>query len=83
MFLCSYKFHKIKNYFLFEMLKKKFGPISKNYKNFYLKIVTKLSKIWVWDLRSGIWRKPVPDPGSRGQKDTRILDPGSESTTLD
>jgi hypothetical protein len=33
-------------------------------------IVTKLSKIWVWDPRSGIRKKPIPDPGSRGQKGT-------------
>ncbi len=30
---------------------------------FIQKIVTKLSKIWVWDPG-----KPIPDPGSRGQK---------------
>ncbi len=28
-FSCSYKFHKIANYFSFEVLKKKFGPIFK------------------------------------------------------
>jgi hypothetical protein len=28
-FLCSHKFHKIENYFSFEVLKKKFGPIFK------------------------------------------------------
>ncbi len=28
-FLCKYKFHKIANYFSFELLKKKFGPIFK------------------------------------------------------
>jgi hypothetical protein len=32
------------------------------------KIVSKLSKIWVWDPRSGIRKKPILDPGSRGQK---------------
>ncbi len=37
---------------------------------FTQKIVTKLSKIWVWDRRSGIRKKPIPDPGSRGQKGT-------------
>jgi hypothetical protein len=37
---------------------------------FTQKIVTKLSKIWVWDPGSGIWKKPIPDPGSRGQKGT-------------
>jgi hypothetical protein len=30
---------------------------------FTQKIVTKLSKLWVWDPRSGI-RKKAPDPGS-------------------
>jgi hypothetical protein len=28
-FLCSHKFHKIENYFSFEVLKKKFGAIFK------------------------------------------------------
>jgi hypothetical protein len=35
---------------------------------FTQKIVTKLSKIWVWDPGSG--KKTIPDPGSRGQKGT-------------
>ncbi len=34
------------------------------------KIVIKLSKIWVRDPRSGIRKKPIPDPGSRGQEGT-------------
>jgi hypothetical protein len=35
----SNKFHKIENYFIFEMLKKKnLGQFSKNYRTFYLKI---------------------------------------------
>ncbi len=44
---------------------------------FTQKIVTKLSKIWVWDpgseirnTGSEIRKKPIPDPGSRGQKGT-------------
>jgi hypothetical protein len=37
---------------------------------FTQKIVTKLSKIWVRDPRSGIRKKPIPDPGARGQKGT-------------
>ncbi len=60
------------------MLKKKIWP---NFPRitavFTQKIVTKLSKIWVWDpgsgIRdpgSGIRKKPIPDPGSRGQKGT-------------
>jgi hypothetical protein len=41
---------------------------------FTQKIVTKLSKIWVMDPRSGIRKKPLPDPGSRiqGSKRSRI-----------
>ena len=39
---------------------------------FTQKFVTKLKKIWGWDQRSGIRKKPIPDPGSgfRGQKGT-------------
>jgi hypothetical protein len=59
---------------------------------FTQKIVTKLSKIWIWDPGSGKnlflipdpGVKKAPDPGSRGQKGTgsRIPDPGSGSATL-
>jgi hypothetical protein len=37
------------------------------------------------DPRSGIRKKPIPDPGSMGQKGTgsRIPEPGSGSPTLD
>jgi hypothetical protein len=37
-------------------------------------VITKLSKIWVWDLGSGIRKKTIPDPGSRiqGSKRHRI-----------
>jgi hypothetical protein len=40
-------------------------------------IVTKLSKIWVWDPRSRIRKKPIPDHVSRiqGSKRHRIPDP--------
>jgi hypothetical protein len=60
------------------MLKKKIGA------NFQIlvevftqKFFNMLSNIWVWDPRSGIRKKPIPDPGSRGQKGTgsRIPDP--------
>ncbi len=37
---------------------------------FTQKFVNKLSKIWIWDPGSEIWKKPIPDPGSRGQKGT-------------
>jgi hypothetical protein len=42
---------------------------------FTQKIVNKLSKIWVWDPRSGIRKKPIP-----GVK--KAPDPGSGSATL-
>jgi hypothetical protein len=51
------------------------GKFLKNCRTFYLKIVTKLSKIWVWDPGSEIRKIPIPDPGSRGSKRHRIPDP--------
>ncbi len=60
------------------MLKKKIWPnFPRIIEVFTQKIVTKPSKIWVWDPGSGIRKKPIPDPGSMGQKGTgsRILDP--------
>jgi hypothetical protein len=73
---CSHKFHKTKHYFIFDMLKKKIWPnFPRIIEVFTQKIVTKPSKIWVWDPGSGIRdpgseKKPIPDPGSRGQKGT-------------
>jgi hypothetical protein len=68
---CSHIFHKIENYFIFEMLKKIiWANFQRIIELFTQKIVNKLSKIWVWDPRSGIRKKPFPDPGSRGQKGT-------------
>jgi hypothetical protein len=67
-FFCSHKFHKIQNYLIFEMIKKKsWANFQRIIELFTQKIVTMLSKIWVWDPRSGIWKKPIPDPGSRVQ----------------
>ncbi len=77
-FSCSHKFHKIVNYFSFEVLKKK---IWANFQGilelFTKKIVKKLLKIWSWDPGS-----EIPDPektysGSRiqGSKRHRIPDP--------
>ncbi len=80
-FLCSHKFHKIENYFSFEVLKKTiWANFQRIIELFTTKIVTKLSKIWVWDLGSKI-RDPS---GSRiqGSKRHRISDPGSGSATL-
>ncbi len=75
-FLCSHKFHIIVHYFSLKCWRKKFGPnFQRIIELFTQKIVTKLSKVWVWDPRSGIRKKPIPDPGSWGQKGTgsRIL----------
>ncbi len=86
-FFWSHKFHIIEHYFIFEMLKKKiWANFQRIIKLYTQNIVTKLSKIWVWDPGSGIRdpgseirdpEKPIPDPGSRGQKSTgsRIPDP--------
>jgi hypothetical protein len=51
---------------------------------FTQKIVTKLSKIWIWDPGSGKNLFQIPDPGSQiqGSKRHRIPDPGSGSATL-
>ncbi len=54
-----------------------------DYSNFYPKIVTKLSTIWVWDPRfwirkktdSGSGKKPIPDPRSRTQWSKRHRKP--------
>jgi hypothetical protein len=60
----SHKFHKIENYFIFEMLKKIIlGQFSRIIELFTQQIVNKLSKIWVWD--PGV--KKAPDPGSDPQ----------------
>jgi hypothetical protein len=64
-FFCNHKFHNIENYFIYEKLKKN---ISTNFQRiielYNKKIVTKLSKIWVWDPGSGknLFRIPDPDP---------------------
>jgi hypothetical protein len=79
-FLWSHKFHKIENYFTFEMLKKKIlGKFSKNYRTFNPKIVTKLSNIWfgIRDPGSGKNLFRIPDPGVK-----KALDPRFGSTTL-
>ncbi len=77
-FLCSHKFNKIVNYFSFEVLKKKiWANLQRIIELFTKKIVKKLLNIWSWDPGSGIRKKPIPDPGSKGQKGTgsRIPDP--------
>ncbi len=84
-FLCSHKFHKLVYYFSFEVLKKKiWANFQRIIELFTQKIVTKLSKVWVWDPGSEI-RDPektysgsrIPDPGVK-----KAPDPGSGSATL-
>jgi hypothetical protein len=49
-FLSSHKFHKIDNYFSLEVIKKKiWANCLRIIELFPQKIVTKLSKIWLWD----------------------------------
>ncbi len=84
-FLCSHKFHKIVNYFSFEVLKKIWANFQRIIELFTKKIVKKLLKIWSWDPGSEIRDPEKTYPGSRGQKGTgsrihgskrhRILDP--------
>jgi hypothetical protein len=70
LFFGAINFTKL-NYFIFEMLKKKmWANFQRIIELFTQKIVTKLSKIWVWDPGSEIW-----DPGS-GKNLFRI--PGSK-----
>ncbi len=71
--LCTHKFHKIANYFSFEVLKKKiWANFQRIIELFTQKIVTKLSKIWIWDPGSGKNLFRIPDPGVKN-----ALDPGS------
>jgi hypothetical protein len=64
-FFCSQKFHKIANYFSFEVLRKKiWANFQRIIELFTQKIVTKLTKIWIWD--PGV--KKAPDPGSGSAK---------------
>jgi hypothetical protein len=77
-FLCSHKFHKIENYFSFEVLKKKiWANLQRIVGLFTQKIVTKFLKIWVWDPGSGKTLFRIPDPEVK-----KAPDPGSGSATL-
>jgi hypothetical protein len=80
-FLCSHKFHKIENYFSFEVLKKKiWANFQRIIELFTQKIAIKLSKIWVWDSGSEIRDPEKTYSGSRiqGLKRHRIQDPDSQ-----
>jgi hypothetical protein len=76
--LCSHKFHKIVNYFSFEVLKKKIWASFQRITELTTKqIVKKLLKIWSWDPGSGKNLFRIPDPGVK-----KAPDPGSGSATL-
>ncbi len=73
---CSHKYHKIVKQFYFWTGKKiSFSQNNRNYSTSDPKICHKLSKIW--GLESRIWKKPVPDPGSKRH---RIPDPHPNNT---
>ncbi len=79
-FLCGHKFHKIVNYFSFEVLKKKiWANFQRIIELFTKKVVKKLLKIWSWDPGSEIRDPEKTYSGSRiqGSKSTRsrIPDP--------
>ncbi len=70
-FLCNHKFHKIENYFSFEVLKKK---IWENFQRILELFTQKLSQS---SQKYGIRKKPIADPGVK-----KAPDPGSGSATL-
>jgi hypothetical protein len=65
-FFCSHKFHKIENYLIFEMLKKKIWPIFKELYNFLFKKLSLCSQKYGFGIRD----PEKTYPGSRGQKGT-------------
>ncbi len=77
-YFCSHKYCKTENYFLWTGAEKNLSQFTKNYSFFLLiKIATKLSKLWVWDPRSGKNHFRIPNSGVK-----KALDPGSGSATL-
>ena len=70
--------HKWTLFYFWHSDEKKFGPFSKNYRTFYSKIVTKLSKILVWDIGSEIRdpEKTYSVSQIRGSKKYRIRNTG-------
>ncbi len=64
---------KFVNNLIFEHVKKLFCQNTKNYSTLYPKNFIKLSKIWVWDPRSGIRKKTYSGSRIQGQKGTGSL----------
>ncbi len=77
-FFFSHKFHKIVNYFIFELLKNKIWSNFQRFRELFIQIiVTKLSKIWFWDPGSGKNQSRIPDQGSKMH---RIPDPDPQQS---
>ncbi len=81
-FSCSYKYHKIETYFIFELVKKKkLGQFTKQLEILTQKIVIKLSGLGsVYNIQDPVYGKnlfQIPDPGVK-----KAPDPGSGSATL-
>jgi hypothetical protein len=79
-FVCSHKFHKILHYFSFEVLKKKIWANFQRIIELFTQKVSLSSQkygLGIRDPRSGIRKKPIPDPGVK-----KAPDPGSGSATL-
>jgi hypothetical protein len=74
-FFCSHKNHKMENYINFEPVEEKIWANLQRIRELSTQIIVlKLSKIWIWDTRTG--KKPFS--GSRIQESKRhwIPDPG-------
>ncbi len=87
-FFCSHKFHKIEYYVIFEMVKKKFGPISKELLKFLPKKFPIFSQIYGFGIRypgSGKNLFWIPDPGVKKEPDpgSRIPDPDPQHCFLE
>ncbi len=60
-FFCSHKFHKCKIIVFLNCSRKKFEPNFKEFRELFTqKVVTKLSKIWVWDPGSATLAEASP-----------------------
>ncbi len=79
-FLCSHKFHKIENYFNFEVLRKKIWADFQRIKELFTKkiVSTLSSQKYGFGIRDpGSGKNPIPDPGVK-----KAPDPRSGSATL-
>ncbi len=76
---CSHKFHKIENYFIFDMLKKS-GPVFKELWNFLPKnfsLSSRKKRFGIRDPEKNLFRIPDSGPGVK-----KAPDPGSATLVL-